>query len=905
MLLILYILYAFPLMIEGRNIFITPYQSCGLSCSGEATKPFDNLLIALADISSQSNTTILLLYSSTQPHYILQKEYENNSLTAFSYALNASQVIPINNVLIKPLFCDDALVTSTHSLASQCMPRGEQMIVYLKTAQFTINILGQLRVQDIVFDASEDILFANSMSSALSNCLYRRVRCCHNSVPSADLPISCTPATNYGFDYDIQKIDVSPAPFSLINSDPTNFTSVSFYLESTSFSNFIYPNLKSLIKTGHNEFHIRILDSAIDRIFFNQGTIFHEANGDVVYSELYLSNVSFTNYNPTDIRFIGVGNYEGFFFITKQYFNGSLSIINSSFINTTSYFLADCNNFYGAHNNIFSYPYTRTDLWTEIHNSLRSVETSALIYMNQFDGSLLFESSTFQNIIGTSGSVLHVDDSVGNAIYDINNTIFDGNFAYQGFPNLFVTNYDSGMDGILECPKLNIANSVFRNTYGCPTSYGNNVYLCYWSLNPPYQSTLDNYNLIGRNGISMEPYLKLEDSQAFPYVTVSNSIFENNIIGISNSLTVIGSWYTTLTNNTFRHNGGSSAEILTARWTGSYYATRYPDSFNSYCDTSTFTHFGQSTAVYLDRVIRVNTTSNQYIGNWGSWEGSFLLGECLTLRNWIRLAGTLNFTSDSYINHQGIPDDVGYLLSDQSLKDNVYMSPLITFSYDDIGTAYMYSQVADQSLTENVTIVMDRLTFYNNTLSYDISAYTYNSAETQPLIAKFQPYANRLFTGFIKFLTEMENDDYIGWLPQANSDNPSVGLALTNINVVQNQLINAGCLFPTQWIDYLTISNAYITANQIVESDLSLNNYNWDPSTPGMNSPPGGLFCAISDDTMITPLDITLVANNLTVVNNTGIMFYFARITKLKHPSQNPLSCRINARVLAWLACSH
>ena len=513
--------------------------------------------------------------------------------------------------------------------------------------------------------------------------------------------------------------------------------------------------------------------------------------------------------------------------------------------------------------------------------------------MKMFDGNLLLESSAFENIIGSSGSVLHVGENYYGAQYDVVNSTFNENFATRGFPNIFIAMIGSNFPGISRCPVLNLMDSTFTNAYGCPGSYGNNIYICYWDSSSTGGNVLgiDAFSYAG--GFNLETYLQHNDP---PYVTIQGSTFRDNILAVSNSLAVIGSVFTVLNNNTFEHNGGSTAEILIDRLEDSYFATRYPDGY----DPLSFflsPHFGQSTVVFFDRVVKINSINNQYINNWGAWEGSFALGECLTVKNWIRIAGSLNFQSDSYINHHGIPDDIGDILSDTSLRNNVYMSPLITFSYDDAGTTYAYSKIHDASLTGNVSIAMDNITFYNNTLSYDLAQYTYNEGLIDKLLSSFNMLSppNRLSTGLIKFLTAAESNDIAGSLSQTNPEKSSVGLTLPNSNISQNQLLTSGCLFANQWIDTYTIANSQVIGNQIPDDPIIVSEANSSPDLSRIDSLSRGMLCGIADDTMTRWDAIKMTVSNMTAYNNTGVMFLL--------PSGNKVNATIGNSVFKENKC--
>ena len=282
--------------------------------------------------------------------------------------------------------------------------------------------------------------------------------------------------------------------------------------------------------------------------------------------------------------------------------------------------------------------------------------------MQTFDGSLMVDSSDFSNIIGTSGSVLHAEDSFSAANYFINNSTFNANFAYRGFPNLFISKiYQASFSSMLNCPKLDIIDSTFNNTYGCPGSLGNNLYLCYWDQAPPAMGdSLSDYD-ISNNSIISDTYLNGAPSDNSTYVRVQNSVFENNIASISNSLAIIGSPVTMLDN----------------------------------------------------RIFIFKTHNNQYNENKGAWQDSFALGECLTVKNWIQAPDTLHFQADSYLNHG-------------NKLDNAYMSPLISISVDYKASKDIPDHLPSSYTIKQVTIVLKDLTFSKNDLTYNRDYFSDN-----------------------------------------------------------------------------------------------------------------------------------------------------------------------------------
>ena len=888
-------------LVKSGNIFVTPHKSCGLSCSGTASNPYDNLLIALDKVSSISSVTIFLLYDSTTPHYILNKEYTNSLMTSLQYDISGNTHLFVNNIIITPLFCDNPLVVPNQPLASQCLNPGDKITVYMKTTKFTVGILSSLQIQNVIFDASEDISLFNSQSNTqFLNCLYNRVRCCPNGVPSSGLSVKCTSSG----DYSSTLPQSSSSLFSLVNSDILDYTSVSLSLQDTNFINSISSDLTSLIMTGHNPFHLKILNSVVDRVYFYRGLVFHTAGvnlANLKSSEISFEDISFTNYNPTNLQRTATLDSEGYLLMISDCFSGTISIKTSKFISATDALRSKCPSlvvgdyFKRPMNNILiekstqftpfaTSDYSRSDLWSQVDIDHLGRPTSSLIFIKQFSGSLTVESSTFQNIIGSSGSVIHIEDTSDNTQFSITGSTFDNNFSYRGFSNLFIVRSSNiRFATMLSCPILSIASSVFTNAYGCPGSHGNNLYLCYWDTSPPRTTTtLFSDDLSGYDCSQqyIRAYTTLSTYGIHSFVSVKDCQFMNNIASVSNSLAIIGSPYTDLEGNLFQHNGGSTAEIILARLSSSYVNTNYPDKL-SYSEIKSNVHFGQSTVVFLDRVMLFNSANNQYKNNWGSWEGSLALAESLTIKNWIPMQNSIKFLSDLYTNHQGIPQDVGYKLSDSSLANNVYMSPLITVSYDLLGyiQLWLYQHVLSDFGTNSYDkLNIFNITFSDNTLSYDASHYTYNSDRTQYIFSSYSSSLPiQLSTGLIKFLTVAEKLDLTSALSFKNTDTGlRAGVYIADSLISGNKLLTSGCLFATQWTRSFSFYNTQFISNKILDVSLDVSASNEGPDLTRIDSLAKGLICAIYSEVFVSTVLSVLTLDTVKAQGNTGVLLFSA-----------------------------
>ena len=141
-------------------IFVFPSQLCNNDCTGDLTKPFNNILDALNSASLSASATVILLKDPSTPHYVLPYSSNNPSQTSRFFA---------ENLTIRPLFCQEDLTASDPSLPNKCINQDEKLTVYLKTVDFTIVVQKNLHVQSLIFDAVEDIKPLNDHSPALES----------------------------------------------------------------------------------------------------------------------------------------------------------------------------------------------------------------------------------------------------------------------------------------------------------------------------------------------------------------------------------------------------------------------------------------------------------------------------------------------------------------------------------------------------------------------------------------------------------------------------------------------------------------------------------------------------------------------------------------------------------------
>jgi len=691
------------------DYFVSPFVSCGTTCRGTGTQPFDNLLVALNTASTQTTqSTIYLLSDVEAPHYVLTDQAGDISYTV------PSTNFQLRNIVIRPLFCDDAAIGTFPALASNCTESGERVTVYFKTTNFTISILNSLQVENVIFDGIEDIQVWNPTNTRVQECLENRQRCCDQVSLTSSL-ISSLFCAKTG---DYSSLNLTPRQGVFVLSEAGGSTQIrTLSFSNVAIQNFVSPQAISLIQTGANNFKLTFTKVTVDNVYFGSGLIAHSEDQEATNSStISLSDITFSNYNYWNLYSQDGTRGEGYFFYGSSSFSGLFQITDSTFTNisvsTRSTCWAPLQVYYQrpSSNSLATYPRSRTDLWNAYHSDHRQIgNMSSLIYMKSIYGAVSIQDSDFTNIIGTSGSVLRVDDTINSDNwFTIYNNVFDNNFAFDGFANIrIVKQSDGAFANMLKCPNIEISNSKFTNSYGCPGAYGNVFLLCYWDTQPPTNSlSLSNYNLPD-NYTDVGTFL--DEATNAPHISVTNSVFQGNRLSVSNSLAIIGSQQTNLIGNTIQNNGGTSSGLYLNAIQNSYFATRYASKINS-MGLQITNHFGQSSSVYFDHAIRLNSKRNTYKNNFGPFEGSTALGAALSIRNQIELAGALVFISDMYSGHQGIPTDMAQNLQTTLFKNNLVSPPMIALHFDKTAS----QAVLPAGRRSGFTTLMNGVIFFNS-----------------------------------------------------------------------------------------------------------------------------------------------------------------------------------------------
>ena len=222
-----------------RRLLVSSEQGCSTDCAGNSYEPFDNIWSALiysSTLTAEPND-ILLLKSNITDHYLLTMELDGTGNPRFSLP---TVVTLTNEIIIRPLFCDEPEANIHEDLGANCLERGseDKLKIFIKTENAQISVLRNFTVERIEFDGVEDIeKFNNDLTASLEACLYSRIRCCSpgDIFSFRDSSIVCYDkngknTTDHTSLFFVGNASASqPASFSLINSSIKNINQRSSY----------------------------------------------------------------------------------------------------------------------------------------------------------------------------------------------------------------------------------------------------------------------------------------------------------------------------------------------------------------------------------------------------------------------------------------------------------------------------------------------------------------------------------------------------------------------------------------------------------------------------------------------------------------------------------------------------
>ena len=146
------------------DYFISAAPGCQSLCIGDLNVPYDNLWQALFEHSSEYANFVLINPPPGYNHMILANETPNTlTLTG--------------NIEIKAFYCEDY---PTLSNATNCIEEGRFLPLFIKSENLSIIVNGELYIEGIQFDGSENIGYLNSNPpvTPITNCTNNNSELC-------------------------------------------------------------------------------------------------------------------------------------------------------------------------------------------------------------------------------------------------------------------------------------------------------------------------------------------------------------------------------------------------------------------------------------------------------------------------------------------------------------------------------------------------------------------------------------------------------------------------------------------------------------------------------------------------------------------------------------------------------
>jgi len=449
-----------------RRLLVSSEQGCSTDCAGNSYEPFDNIWSALiysSTLTAEPNE-ILLLKSNITDHYLLTMELDGTGNPRFSLP---TVVTLTNEIIIRPLFCDEPEANIHEDLGANCLERGseDKLKIFIKTENAQISVLRNFTVERIEFDGVEDIeKFNNDLTASLEACLYSRIRCCSpgDIFSFRDSSIICYDkngknTTNHTSLFFVGNASANlSASFTLINSSIKNINQRASYhfIEYDQSpnngyeNNFYAANLQlsniSLLRYYEYDDFEEILTS-IDAFLIKI------CSASLIINELSLSGIFSTSVGPA----MEIQNIGGLLVLNQTVSELVNIIISDSFFNVTPFLATDDNisftNFQIKNNEIALYDNGFLACWntyTMLFNitfekntilayenerrilalEIFSLHTSNLTFLGSSfsDLSMTIENTFFINLPSTGQeSYLHMADvRFRNMTFDIREFIF-------------------------------------------------------------------------------------------------------------------------------------------------------------------------------------------------------------------------------------------------------------------------------------------------------------------------------------------------------------------------------------------------------------------------------------------------------------------------------------------------
>jgi len=860
----------------SKKILISPMPGCSFNCLGDSSEPFDNLLIAINQTYSDPDVEFLLMSFDEYPHFLLTSEIVSG-ITRYNQLGN----INVNqNIVIRPLYCDEDLITDNSTLNQYCSERNEKVILYVKDENTHIKSRYNVTLENVIIDGTEDIYKYNNPSTNLETCLTSRIRCCSGDYQVSELfsDVSCQ-AEDLSFSY----ISSSGALFE-ISKDPL-LTSTTFRLIGTTFQNHYFKSSGGLFKIGDLK-NLEIINSSFKNNYFPSGVISPLIDVISVDSlNILLDGVIFSGYNlrcyKTDLM-----DSEGYFFNFPFITNSNIQIQNSSFEKAASAVMQECpsltlDKFQRPLNAfVISNPFSRSDICSNYLADHSKNRTGSLFFLGQFYGNLSVISSQFRHIIGLSGSVFSIKKVTNVALssFLFQNSIFDGNFAFYGFAAISIFQDISNYLNSIKLSKVIIDNCTFSNHRGCPGSMGTVLIQGTNSLNSTCSKDGLLTTSITSERTNFKNYMTSLSSQA-PLVNVINSLFFNNTLIVSNSLAIIGFPYVRISGNSFIRNGHYLLSYGTQTLKESFWGQLYPSKANLINDKD---GFQSASALYIQFGLAVDISNNLFDSNWALFSASWIPGSSLTLKNQFMFSDFIRLQHNIFTNHGILPSDITSQLTAYPIvaANQEFWMPVITFSLFEKYCAELKSIISNIDVT---------LRFENNTVKDNIFPQPQNGKQyTSTTIgnSQWQSYHTEInndrHQNFLKFLTTYEDNDsgvVTSITPDFADSSTRITLSLTNSKFINNTFVYRGCIIPSMIPNTVIMTGVQISQNKIniIEdnffSSTSTSKITYDEILIAVKY---GVICGANQGYYTAPkATVSWTIQNVNISHNKGIVMNF------------------------------
>ena len=731
-------------------------RNCSYNCKGSFDDPFDSLLSALKFVGSIDNASVEILLLKASSHFVLIKEPEEEMMQQIHPSLPSSAstsklyldfsnssgfILPSSlNVTIRPAICGRDVnlnVTPRQSDDDKnCYQAEESATIVFKSFDFQIVVQNNLILRDLNFIGNEDISVFNSYSNqtSVTTCLSNRIRCCANPEEPLYPNIICTGNVT------IRNLttDTQSASVFLLNQTQTNLTPQLMF-NNCNFQRISLTTKKNFITMGtENSHNLKISSSNFSEIFTPYGLIGVYSSVSVGMSPLAepsktlsqsidITSSVFNDFNPS-ISFVmdqDSPDSDGYILNIDSQYGGNITV-DSTIIKklkgsrTSAIHCLDCSDFLDPFSaETLSLLPDFADRFVRDHYF---TPTSSIFRVHSLSGSLTMSNNFFYQNVGKSGTILSVNQLAPEGKIELSQNTFDGNFATAGFPTVRISANIANYFNSSICGNVIIDNNTFRNHLTCRNGYGNLMLFCGTirnpaSITPALGLSEALVNLINERIKQPNASNVLYADEIFPQyyrwnnLTISNNLFEKNLILLSNSISIFGGSNVEVINNTFSANGVPLPTSPDFQVQSAYFdQIAKPEAFSFNEDIPYLT-----TALIIEQTKDMTFIGNIFSNNWNLYNTSEVFPSQIYLRNLPEFFPGFSmkdcFFRDMTLKNDTIPADSQLA----NIRDALAVSsPLIGISYLHWPAFLTYQTVPSEMI---LGLSLLNVTFENNTFN--------------------------------------------------------------------------------------------------------------------------------------------------------------------------------------------